>query len=93
MFGSNGPMDSTLSFLVSGSSASGSANGTLGVLGDAVLTMPISREATTTFQRLVGFLREEGGEMYSARAPEVISPMNFCTSSLHCHGNCMRLGH
>jgi hypothetical protein len=37
------------------------------------VNMPISREATTTLQRLVGILRGEGGEMYAARAPEVRS--------------------
>ncbi len=39
--------------------------------GDVPPMMPISKEATTTLQRLVGILRGEGGEMYAARAPEV----------------------
>ena len=47
------------------------AVGAPGLPGDAPLIMPISREATTTLQRLVGILRGEGGEMYAARAPEV----------------------
>jgi hypothetical protein len=48
--------------------AAAAAAGTLPEMG---VMMPISREATTTLQRLVGILRGEGGEMYAARAPEV----------------------
>jgi hypothetical protein len=48
--------------------AAAAAAGTLPEMG---VMIPISREATTTLQRLVGILRGEGGEMYAARAPEV----------------------
>jgi hypothetical protein len=53
-----------------GDSASSSAAdaGAVPLMG---VNMPITREATTTLQRLVGILRGEGGEMYAARAPEV----------------------
>ena len=51
--------------------AAAAAAAAAGTGGDVPLIMPISKEATTTLQRLVGILRGEGGEMYAARAPEV----------------------
>jgi hypothetical protein len=55
----------------SAAAAAAAAAVTAGTLPEMGVNMPISREATTTLQRLVGILRGEGGEMYAARAPEV----------------------
>ncbi len=57
----------------SAAAAAAAAAVAAGTLPEMGVNMPISREATTTLQRLVGILRGEGGEMYAARAPEVRS--------------------